>query len=251
MANLDHLNAALGSARNEDTLALANLHFDFSLFRVDAPQEFSGLGVTLSSQRRLDAETGTPHQTARGLGALFEQLLPGTPALVKAYGRRVSAISESPTVEPKASTRDGVFSTQVGADGTGIWAAATSGSGAIAVHLLACMLARIWSAPKAISVWVEMVAERKKEISANCDGSQSVHYTALMAAQQEISRKQLAEWDANARAWLRSADEAMKMQQTQLMLIIKNVNISVNKIMNTYQMAAATSTRKRFRTFGV
>jgi hypothetical protein len=36
--------------------------------------------------------------------------------------------------------KDGIFSDFTGADGTSIWAAATSGSGAISVHLLACML---------------------------------------------------------------------------------------------------------------
>lgn len=92
-------------------------------------------------------------------------------------------------------------------DGTSIYAAATSGSSAIAIHLLACMLARSWPAPVATSIWVELVAERKRELEKNIDDSQLQGILARAAAQQEISRDQLVVWDASARAWLRTADE--------------------------------------------
>ncbi|KAH0565865.1 hypothetical protein GP486_000743 [Trichoglossum hirsutum] len=233
--SLGSLNTALGSFHNENVLTLARINFDFSLFKVEAPKEFDGLGASLSTQRRKDAEDGTFHQTARKLGALFEQLLPPIPALVKAYGQRVSEISRSPTANPPASWADGVFTNQVGADGTAIWAAATSGSSAIAVNLLACMLARIWPGPEAISVWVELVAGRKREIETSHDSSDASNLSTVAAARQELTRDQLARWDASARAWIRAADEAKKKNQQQLMLIIYNVAIPVSNVTNVYQ----------------
>ncbi len=59
--------------------ALANVHFDFSLCKVDAPREFLGVGKALTSFRREEAESGVIHVTARKLGALFERLLPSDP----------------------------------------------------------------------------------------------------------------------------------------------------------------------------
>jgi hypothetical protein len=83
-------------------------------------------------------------------------------------------------------------------------AAVTSGKRAIAMHLLGCMLSKIWKGPEAISVLVELVARRKSEISACLDeGNLTMQTTAsLMAARQEITRANLAAWDASARAWL-------------------------------------------------
>ena len=40
-----------------------------------------------------DAESGTPHTTARRLGALYEDIAPIAPELFKAYGRRTSEVS--------------------------------------------------------------------------------------------------------------------------------------------------------------
>ena len=48
--------------------------------------EFKALGAALPHRRRVDAEDGHLHHTARKLGALFEQIIPATPTLVKAYG---------------------------------------------------------------------------------------------------------------------------------------------------------------------
>lgn len=45
----------------------------------------------------------------------------------------------------------------------------------------------------------------------------------------------MANWDASARAWLRSADEVKKLEQTQLLLVMKNVKTTVNTISNTSQ----------------
>jgi hypothetical protein len=143
MSAIGRIQAAWAAASNETTLALANLSFDFSLIKVEAPLEFKELGGALSTKRRSAAEHGTSHMTARKLGSLFEQVLPSTPRLLRAYGLRASEIAQSPSVNPKGNKAYGLFADHIGIDGTSIWAAATSGSGTIAVHLLACMLARI------------------------------------------------------------------------------------------------------------
>ena len=44
----------------------------------------------------------------------------------------------------------------------------------------------------------------------------------------------MADWDASARAWLRAADEAKKLSQEQLILIIQNLTTPVNKDMDVY-----------------
>ncbi|MCJ1419369.1 hypothetical protein MMC32_005723 [Xylographa parallela] len=235
MSSISRISAALGTAHNEANVALASINFDFSLFRIEAPQEFQILGNVLSPSRRKEAEDGESHRTARRLGALFEDIFPDTPQLLKVYGARVSEISQSPSINPKGTREHGMFASRVGADGTSIWAAATSGTSALAVNLLACMLARLWSGPEATSLWSEIVTERRLEIEANCNSSQPKHVIAQMAAQQDITRTQLANWDASARAWLRSADEAKKREQTQLMLIVNNCNIPVNTSGNTYK----------------
>ena len=241
MTSLGRLTAALGVAHNENTLALANINFDFSLFRVDAPLEFRALGANLSANRRQEAETGTPHRTARKLGALFEGVLPHVPELARAYGRRVSEISSDRLYNPRENGEGGPFAAHMGADGTAIWAAATSGPGAIPVLMLACMLARIWSAPEATSLWVEIVACRRREIQINCTGDEAKDYVLLQAAQQDLTRSNLADWDASARAWLRTADEAKRLQQTQLMLIIDNLHIPVSNNMSVYHSVIESS----------
>ncbi|KAH8809362.1 hypothetical protein F5884DRAFT_901460 [Xylogone sp. PMI_703] len=225
--------AALAVATQETTLALANLNFDFSLVKVEAPVEFHGLGSALSTKRRNNSESGDHHRTARKLGSLFETILPDTPNLLKAYGLRVSEIANAASATSKGTKFYGPFADYAGVDGTNIWAAATSGNAAIAVHLLACMLARIWKAPEAISVWEQIVAARKQEL-AQFDDTGSIHIQSLVTSQLTLSRDQLSEWDASARAWLRTADEVMTLKQKQLMLIVENVNIPVNKDMDVY-----------------
>jgi len=162
--SISRVTAALAAATNDVTVAAANINFDFSLVKVEAPEEFKALGRALSAKRREEAEDGSFHITARKLSALFDQILPAVPELVKRYGIRASEISTSPIANPKGTSADGIFASQVGADGTSIWAAATSGPSAIPVHLLACLLARIFPPAEATSVWVELVNERKQEI---------------------------------------------------------------------------------------
>ncbi len=130
--------------------------------------------------------------------------------------------------------RDGVFANHVGADGTSIWSAATSGPSAIAMHLLACMLARFLSHSEATSLLVELVAERKKEIHASDNDGQVPAFASRMAAHQSITRSDLASWDASAHAWLFSADEAMRFEQTQLRLILRNTGLKIDSGAGTY-----------------
>jgi hypothetical protein len=87
------------------------------------------------------------------------------------------------------------------------------------------MLARLYPPKEAISIWVEFVEERKKRLR---ESQERLHLQSLAAMEVVISQDQLAEWDASARAWLRAADRVMEMKQTQLMLIIGNVNLPVN-----------------------
>jgi hypothetical protein len=70
---------ALVSASNENTLALANISFDFSIVKVAPPAEFRGLGLSLSPKRQSEAEDGPIHTVARKLAALFGENLPDTP----------------------------------------------------------------------------------------------------------------------------------------------------------------------------
>ncbi|KAI9705664.1 MAG: hypothetical protein M1820_005074 [Bogoriella megaspora] len=219
--------AALASGSQEVTTALANINFDFSLIRLEAPPSFHTLGNVLSRKRKVAAESGLSHITARKLGALFEGTLPNTPCLIEGYGSRASEIAQISEKHEASESIHGILADQAGVDGTSIWAAATSGRSAIAVHLLACMLARMFPGSEATSIWAELIEERKKEL-ANEDLSGSSHISSFLLAQIMISRDQLAEWDNSARAWLRAADEAKSVQQTQLLLIVKNIHVPVS-----------------------
>ena len=234
MASYGRIQGALTALTQDTTLALANGNFEFSLVRIDASAEYGGLGAALSSRRRSAAEYGTSHRTARKLGALFEQILPLTPSLFKAYGLRASEIAQSPSVNPKGSQAYGPFAEHIGVDGTNIWAAATSGKGAVAIHLLACMLARLWPPSEAIAIWEQILEERKKELSS-WDANEAIPLTELTTGQIEVSREELAEWDASARAWLLAADRVKKFNQTQLRLIVDNLNMPINQNMNVFE----------------
>lgn len=231
------ITTAIASVHNENTAALATLNFDFTLVKLEAPAEYNGLGATISRRRKVDAEEGAVHKTARRLGALFGEILPHTDELFRAYGTRVSEISSLTYINPRGTENGGgVFASYIGADATSIWAAVTSGTSAIAIHLLACMLARTFSGPEAVSAWVEIVQRRKEVI---LDKQQTglyayEHQAACSAAQQDISRADLAKWDASARAWPQSADEAKKLQHTQTTLILHNASLPVNNEPDTY-----------------
>lgn len=232
---LGKLQAALASATNEVTVAAANINFDFALVKLEAPAEYQPLGGILSSVRKKNAETGPVHVTARRLGALFDGVCPQAPNLVRAYGHRVSEISAQATKTSGKHT-SWIFPEHTGIDGTSIWAAATSSNASVHAHLLACMLARFWNEAEAISVWVEIVEERRREIAAQFEQGRAVPFASTAAAtQQEISREQIANWDASARAWLRTADAVKDKQQMQLLLIIRNLSLPVNDETTPYQ----------------
>jgi hypothetical protein len=55
------------------------------------------------------------------------------------------------------ATEYGPFAGHVGVDGTSIYAAASSGNSVIALHLLACMLARMFSNAEATAIWAQLV----------------------------------------------------------------------------------------------
>ncbi|KAL8960187.1 MAG: hypothetical protein Q9193_003064 [Seirophora villosa] len=235
MASINKLIPSIASGSLELAPALANLNFDFTLWKVAAPKEFEGVGSALSTSRRDNAERGMLHTIARKLGALFERKLPSTPGLTKAYGTRASEIAQDLSIDERGRKSYGVFAGRAGADATSLWAAATSGTSAISVHLLACMLARIWDAPEATSIWVEIVKRRKEEVVAEFDNSDTAHLATLSAARQDLPRAQIAEWDDSARAWLRVADGVKKKQQKQLMLIVDNIQLPVNWKTDTYE----------------
>jgi hypothetical protein len=107
------------------------------------------------------------------------------------------------------------------------------------------MLARVWPAPEAASVWYELVKGRRKDIAKRYEHEEAIHFSTLTAAAQaSVSRANLAEWDASARAWLRTADRVKSTEQRQLILIIANVNIPINRDMVVYQGSQQAKTRQ-------
>ena len=199
MASIGRIALSAASGVQEATFALANINFDFALIKYEAPMEYHQLGAHLSTKRRQEAEEGLTHATARKLGALFAEDLPHVPYLKSAYGFRVSEISQDPRFNPQGTTSDGALMDLVGADGTSIWAAATSGTGALEVHLLACLLARIWTGTQATSIWTELIATRKAMLRERIQTS-SAHIATITAAQIDVSREHLATWDSSARS---------------------------------------------------
>lgn len=232
---ISNVTAAPVALSQEVTAALGVLNFDFSLVKVEAPAEYNALGASLSSSRRSAAEEGQIHETARKLRALFDPIIPDVPHLTKAYGKRASEIASSSSLDSKSRRIAGAFAAHVGIDGSSLWAAATSGPSAISVHLLGCMLARIWRPPEATSIWEEIVLKRKKELSA-APSDDPMNFHQLMAAKVSLTRSQLADWDASARSWLLAADEANFLNQKKLRLIIDNVrHVPVNVKAGVYE----------------
>ncbi|KAF2443983.1 hypothetical protein P171DRAFT_316853, partial [Karstenula rhodostoma CBS 690.94] len=234
MSSLIPARGSVFSAANENYAALANVKFDFSLIKMEAPVEFNGIVSALSTKRRAEAEDGPSHKTARRLGALFEEIVPSTPKLISAYGSRMSEIMNTPDVNDIGTSQHGPFEPYVGADGTSLWAAATSGIPALGVYLLSCLLARAWDATEATAIWMELVAARRKEIEHQLETNQNVPPSSVVGACQDITRKDLAMWDSSARSWLRRADKAKEWSQCQLSLVVKNINTPIAGGLSTY-----------------
>ncbi len=245
MASIGNVTAAAVAARAETTLALANLNFEINLFtkRVSPPAEYEGVGQHLAKSRLEEAQSGTQHKTARKLGLLFKRILPATPNLIKAYGTRASEISRSAKARPNGDAFSyGPFVDRIGTDATTLWAAATSGHAAIQCHLLGCMLARMWDAPDATSLWEEIVVRRKREVAANLEAEGEIETDLMLAANEQFSRSDLADWDASCRSWLPVADSEKQAQQTKLRLIVNNLDLSVNNKPSTYENVLAAWT---------
>ena len=238
MASIGQVTASAATARADSTIALANFNFEISLFtkRVNPPAEYQGVGQHLAEPRLREAQDGAQHSTARKLGLLFKGLLPSTPDLIRAYGSRASEIAKSAQANPVGGVSSyGPFANRIGADATALWAAATSGRAAIQCHLLACMLARMWDGPEATSLWAEITARRKMEVAAKLEAEGEVDSDLMLAASQKFPRSGFAEWDASCRSWLRVADSAKSGMQTQLRLIIDNLDLPVNNKPDTYE----------------
>jgi hypothetical protein len=199
MASFGKLTNAIMHIAQENTAALVNINLDFSMLRFEAPAEFMGLCSSLSPKRKAEAEDGMIHSTARKLLALFASEIPAVPELVEAYGKRASEIATSENTTVSRESVHGAFADYVGADGTSILAAATSGDGAVTMHLLACLLARMWKRTQAVSIWQELVQQRKSILGKKVASSAVLHANELTASMIHIERKQLDEWDASAR----------------------------------------------------
>ena len=91
------------------------------------------------------------------------------------------------------------------------------------------MLARQFEDAKiCIAIWVELVLERQGEIEDAVKNHHVVSAFTEIAGKQDISREELAIFDASARSWLYSADEAKLSYQKRMMLILQNINVPMN-----------------------
>ncbi|KAK2012149.1 hypothetical protein LZ32DRAFT_678456 [Colletotrichum eremochloae] len=235
MANFGNFQNSLLSNKNEFSPALVNINLDISLFRCNPAAEFLRVGSALTSWRKKEAEDGHLHKTACRLGFLFSEILPDTPELLKAFGTRASEILDSPNINPQGTAEDGPFRDFIGADGTCIWAAATSTAASIGVYLLACILARAWDAKTATSLWVELIRDRKAQVQSLLDSGKIVNPHTVIAIQQDVTRDDLAKWDASVRAWLRRADCFMDHHRNQFALIMNNVGTPFIDTGTTYE----------------
>ncbi|KAJ8110207.1 hypothetical protein ONZ43_g5931 [Nemania bipapillata] len=237
---MNGLSASVASFKSEAIATLANINVDLALVKYEAPPEFQEVGQTISRKRKESAEDGHLHRTARKLGELFKNIVPSTPNLLRAYGNRVSEISAKASVNPRGTqSKDGLFSAYVGIDSGSIWAAATSGSSALAVHLLACMLARTFTVEHATSIWVELVEKHRESLESALRDDLFPDVAVQVALSQEVRREDLSTWDASARAWLQSADEAKIFQHKQMNIIITDSAVPANAEQGVYKSVIA------------
>lgn len=233
---ISKLIASTISIPSELSLAAANFNLDFTLVKLEAPSEFGAVQDSLSPFRRKEAEGGGLHRTARKLGALFHGIVSPAPALLSAYGARVSQIADKQKLEPSERAKHGIFSYISGTDASSLWAAATSGENAIVVHLLACMVAAIFDAPQAVALWMELIDRRKIELEntkePGIDYGKAI--ASAMAAKQHFTRDELATWDNGARAWLQSANVVMRRQRETALEYTDTAATIVNPINDVY-----------------
>ncbi|KXX82410.1 hypothetical protein MMYC01_201361 [Madurella mycetomatis] len=232
--------ASAVGVQNELSIAAANFNLDFTLVKLEAPEAFRGVSQSLTQKRREDAEDGTLHRTARKLGALFSGITPMAPDLLNAYGKRVSEICEE---AHKANTKNRVkrhlLSDIFGTDSASLWAAATSGENAIAVHLLACLIARMFDSIRAVSIWVELVEERKRRIRTEIanEPDKLKAMTMDLAAKQDISIRELGMWDNSCRSWIQTADTIKIQEHKRALASTDHAGMPVNMTSDTYESA--------------
>lgn len=237
---IGRLQAALANVTNEVTVAAANLNFDFTLVKYEVPREYEPIGKMMSSSRKQKAENGPAHVTARRLAALFDGVCPPSPALVKAYGTRASEIAQQATDKQPKEHYSSIFAQYAGVDATSMWASATSSNaadgGAVNIHLLACLIASAFEESHAISIWSELVDKRRAEIATRVQNEEPVQFAlAAAAAQAEIPRQQLAEWDSSARSWLQTADSVKTQEKKQYDQILDKIDITANPSKDLYE----------------
>lgn len=229
------ITARLASFSHELTVAAASLNFDFTLIKVEAPKEYSGVNDSLTEVRRENAENGALHRTARKLGALFDGIPPRAEHLLAAYGNRVSEICQKAKITPQDRERHGIFARYCGTDSSSLWAAATSGTNAIAIHLLACMLAEAFTGVESVALWWQLIERRKAEIGAtNKDATSIEDIAKALACKQEFSRDELASWDNSARSWVQTANKKTKEQRSKALLYTDKTGLAVNRNSDPY-----------------
>jgi hypothetical protein len=229
MASIQRIAANAIQLNPEANFSLLHTNFDLALFK--CPAELVPLGERLSRHRRELAEEGSFHILARRLGVLFEDVLPKVSSLLKAYGTRASEIAREmdKAGSPPKNIADGIFGPHLGIDSTSIWAGATSGSSALLMHLLACMLARIWSPQEATAIWTELVDQRRQAVkNQGLENDRASSIFAWQAAHYDTGWSSLQGWDASARAWLQIADNSsFKGKQKQVELIANNLSVAI------------------------
>ncbi|CRK25823.1 hypothetical protein BN1723_013709 [Verticillium longisporum] len=167
MTSIGKISFSGASFTSENTVALLHLNVDVCFWRCDPSPEFVPVGSALTVKRRVEAESRSIHRTACKLGFLFNEVIPDTPNLVKAYGKRVSEILALPKVKPQGTEEDEPFRPFIGADCTSIWDAATSGSPSISV---------------------ELIDERKEQIKVQQNDNKMLSLQTLAAARQAFAR---------------------------------------------------------------
>ncbi|KAL1603892.1 hypothetical protein SLS60_005484 [Paraconiothyrium brasiliense] len=81
----------------------------------------------------------------------------------------------------------------------------------------------MWDPPEAISIWMQLIAERKASLAASGNPMEME-----LAERIVLSREQIANWHTSIQAWRRTADEANARRQNQLLLILNNLGLAVN-----------------------
>jgi hypothetical protein len=66
----------------------------------------------------------------------------------------------------------------------------------------------------------------------------------VCASTQELTRDELARWDASARSWIESADKAKVRQHKQLILMLDNINVPVNSEKSVYSSVMVHGRRR-------